>query len=262
MANHDHHEHGKHHVLTDKLVFKIGGLLALLTIITVAVAQVDLGSFNFLVAILVASVKGSLVALFFMNLYYDTKENGLIFSTSFVFLAIFFILTGVDIFFRPEGIYTDGKPVQVAQAASKLKNPWISTPDLVKQGQALYTVNCVSCHGPNGQGDGVAAAALNPKPRNFHSTAGWKNGRKVSMVFKTLKEGLPGTGMASFGTLPSDDRWALTHFVVSLGGAVDKDTPEDFAKAGVDVAGGGGEKVEKSIPVEFAIDRMALPETN
>jgi mono/diheme cytochrome c family protein len=40
-------------------------------------------------------------------------------------------------------------------------------------GKALYDGKgaCASCHGPSGAGDGVAAAALNPKPANFAAGA-------------------------------------------------------------------------------------------
>jgi mono/diheme cytochrome c family protein len=34
-------------------------------------------------------------------------------------------------------------------------------------GQALYGMHCAVCHGGGGTGDGLAAAALNPKPRDF-----------------------------------------------------------------------------------------------
>jgi mono/diheme cytochrome c family protein len=34
-------------------------------------------------------------------------------------------------------------------------------------GAKTYTMYCVTCHGTTGKGDGVAAAALNPKPANF-----------------------------------------------------------------------------------------------
>src|SRR5438477_12657114 len=36
----------------------------------------------------------------------------------------------------------------------------------VDLGAKVYTERCVLCHGPNGKGDGPAAAGLNPKPRN------------------------------------------------------------------------------------------------
>jgi mono/diheme cytochrome c family protein len=39
----------------------------------------------------------------------------------------------------------------------------------VEAGKALYQGKgaCAACHGPAGKGDGVAAAGLNPKPRDF-----------------------------------------------------------------------------------------------
>ncbi|MGK5081895.1 c-type cytochrome [Bdellovibrionota bacterium FG-1] len=152
--------------------------------------------------------------------------------------------------------------VTVAQAGSNLKDPWVSTPELVSHGKALFQAQCAACHGPEGKGNGPAAAVLNPPPRNFSVTTGWKNGRKVSMIFKTLKEGLPGSAMASFGTLPADDRWALTHYVISLNPtAPEQDAPEDFKKAGVDTSGNGVEAIEKSISVDLAIERISTPET-
>jgi mono/diheme cytochrome c family protein len=34
-------------------------------------------------------------------------------------------------------------------------------------GKQAYEVNCASCHGMAGKGDGPISAALNPKPRDF-----------------------------------------------------------------------------------------------
>lgn len=259
MAN-DHDKHTQHHIVPTKVALGIGATLLVLTGVTVAVAHVDLGSLNFLVAMVIATTKALLVALFFMNLLYDRRENGVIFATAFLFLGIFIVLTGTDLFFRGD-VYVQG-PIQVAQARSKLSKPWLSTPELVAHGKELFQIQCVACHGPEGQGNGPAAAALNPHPRNFTQNVGWKNGRKPTMVFKTLKEGLPGSAMASFATLPSDDRWALVAYVLSLGPQpAEKDTLADFAKIGVNPSSeGGGETEAATVPVEFAMKKMAQPE--
>ena len=37
------------------------------------------------------------------------------------------------------------------------------------KGQEVYNTYCALCHGPTGLGDGVAAAALDPKPRDLSS---------------------------------------------------------------------------------------------
>jgi cytochrome c oxidase subunit 4 len=264
MSESHGHDHGKqhhhHHILSLKQCLLTGAALLALTVITVVVAGVDLGKFNFLVAMLIATTKASLVALIFMNLLYDKKENLVIFMTSFLFLAIFLSLTATDLFFRGDVYVKKGGLISAVQAKSKLSKPWVSTPELVAHGHELFTIQCVSCHGTSGQGDGPAAAALSPHPRNFTSAEGWKNGRKASDIFKTLKEGLPPSAMPSFATLPVDDRWALIAFVRSITPNPPETTAADFAKVGIDITkeGGGAAQEEKSIPIDFALERMAV----
>jgi mono/diheme cytochrome c family protein len=88
-----------------------------------------------------------------------------------------------------------------------------STPELVTKGQELYKANCASCHGDEGRGDGTAGAGLNPKPRNFHELEGWKNGPKITEMFKTLEEGIAGGGMVAYEYLPVRDRFAMIHYI-------------------------------------------------
>jgi cytochrome c oxidase subunit 4 len=51
----------------------VWGALVVLTAVTVAVSYVHLGMMNVVVALLIASVKASLVALFFMHLRYESR---------------------------------------------------------------------------------------------------------------------------------------------------------------------------------------------
>lgn len=144
-------------------------------------------------------------------------------------------------------------------SAERIKKPWVATDDIKAHGKKLFEANCVICHGASGMGDGAAAAALNPKPRNFTQDAGWKNGRKPSNIFGTLTTGLG--SMPSFSTLSTDDRWSLAHYVLSLGPKGAEDSAEDIKKAGFDTTKGdyGVDGVEtkpkRTIPIEFAIDR-------
>ena len=254
-----HSQHQHHHILPIPIALTVGGALLVLTVITVALAKVDLGPLNFVVAFFVATVKASLVCLFFMNLRYDRRENAVIFLTSFLFLAIFMVITATDMFFRGDVYVKPGDAAKYAgSTVSKLKNPWIATPELLARGRDQFHLQCVACHGVAGKGDGPAAAALNPHPRDFTQGEGWKNGRKPTLVFKTLKEGLG--NMPSFSSLPADDRWALAHYVMTLGPKpVPQDAPADFAKTGIDPnkAGGSEEKVAE-IPVDIAIERMSV----
>jgi|YelNatPaOPRAMG01_1025707.scaffolds.fasta_scaffold00906_21 mono/diheme cytochrome c family protein len=86
---------------------------------------------------------------------------------------------------------------------------------LIAKGKSLFMNNCVSCHGADGKGDGVAAAALNPKPRNFTSNQGWINGPKISEIFKTLSQGIKGSAMVAFDSFSPEDKFALAQFIRS-----------------------------------------------
>jgi len=70
--------------------------LLVLTAITVSVSRLDLGQFNIWVALFVAVIKGTLVALFFMHLWWDSKFNGVILIAAFFFVALFIGLALLD----------------------------------------------------------------------------------------------------------------------------------------------------------------------
>jgi mono/diheme cytochrome c family protein len=92
------------------------------------------------------------------------------------------------------------------------------TPELLEKGRASFERNCSACHGDRGAGDGIAAAALSPRPRNF-ATERFKNGSKPAQIFETLKKGVPGSAMVPFTNLPEEERWALAYWVAELKGA-------------------------------------------
>ena len=105
-AQHDaagEHGHGTDdgavHAHVSTVLFMIGIFAALifLTVITVAISYVDLGSANTFVAVLVATIKASLVAAFFMHLRYDHPFNAIIFVISFIFLGILMVFSVEDV---------------------------------------------------------------------------------------------------------------------------------------------------------------------
>lgn len=90
-----------------------------------------------------------------------------------------------------------------------------STPEMVEKGKKVYKMNCATCHGDTGKGDGMAAAALKPPPRDL-TKGPFKAGNKPEQLFSTITKGLPGTAMVGYGHLPETDRWAIVHFIGSL----------------------------------------------
>ena len=93
----DGHGHGEPHVLPLSVYFGVWAALVVLTAITVAVSRFDFGSANTVIAMFVATIKGSLVALFFMHLFYDNKLNLIILVSSLVFVSIFFTPVLIDL---------------------------------------------------------------------------------------------------------------------------------------------------------------------
>ena len=103
-----HNDHLAHHAedVEDGLVhvhvhpastyYKVFGALVFFTLLTVGVAQVHLGPWNFIVAVLIATIKASLVASFFMHLKDDNRFNVMIFIGSVVFITVFFVYTMND----------------------------------------------------------------------------------------------------------------------------------------------------------------------
>ncbi len=98
---HDAHDHddGAVHVHIGSNLSYVGIFAALicLTILTVKVSYYDFGKANIVIAMLIATMKASLVAAFFMHLRYDKLFNTLAFLGSFLFLAIFILLTYDDL---------------------------------------------------------------------------------------------------------------------------------------------------------------------
>ena len=90
------------------------------------------------------------------------------------------------------------------------------TADFIAKGKTQYESACASCHGNDGKGDGVAAVALNPKPRNFHSADGWTKGRTFYDIYKSVNDGVPGTGMSAYEFLSPEDRVAIIHYIRTM----------------------------------------------
>jgi mono/diheme cytochrome c family protein len=57
----------------------------------------------------------------------------------------------------------------------------------------VFKTRCVMCHGESGKGDGAAAAALNPKPRNYTDPE-WQKTVTDDQIKKVITGGGPAVG--------------------------------------------------------------------
>ncbi len=93
-------DHAQQHVLSYKLLGGVLVTLIALTGITVGVSYVDLGFFNVPIALLIASVKATVVLLFFMHLKYEGVAIVISFTSTVIFLCIMIGFTFWDVAFR------------------------------------------------------------------------------------------------------------------------------------------------------------------
>ena len=96
------------HISPKSTYYAIFAALMVGTAITVAVAFVNLGVFNFPVAIGIAITKATLVILFFMHAKYSSKLTKLFVGTAFFFLAIMLGLSLTDYLSRGLRTYPGG----------------------------------------------------------------------------------------------------------------------------------------------------------
>ena len=103
-------------------------------------------------------------------------------------------------------------PWAAPESEKNRKSPVAAGPKVVEQGKKVAQVNCTSCHGSTGKGNGPAAMALSPKPADWTS-------KKVQdetdgEIFWKITTGRG--AMPSWKHLPENDRWALVQHIRSL----------------------------------------------
>ena len=112
-----------------------------------------------------------------------------------------------------QGDATTPPPAATATAAK----PAV-TPEILEKGRAIYRANCIACHGEGGKGDGAAAGALKPPPRD-HTDAAYMNTLTDKNIADVIVMGGAIKGrplMPSHPQLRGPDLDALVAFVRSL----------------------------------------------
>ena len=121
---------------------------------------------------------------------------------------------------------------------------YIGTPpapsaELLARGQEVWQqAKCWECHGQTGKGDGPKSDELKDDfgfqslPADL-TTGQFKSGPAVEDIFRTMSTGLSGTPMPSYSdSLPEEDRWALSYYVLALSAFKDPLTgaPEEISE--------------------------------
>jgi mono/diheme cytochrome c family protein len=112
------------------------------------------------------------------------------------------------------GDQADDRPAPPAEFAG-MTNPFEGDDAAATAGKATYDANCASCHGPEGRGDGAAAASLDPPAGNLQETAAeagddyihWRIAK--GGAFEPFNSSMP----AWEGVLSDDQIWQLVTYI-------------------------------------------------
>jgi cytochrome c oxidase cbb3-type subunit I/II len=102
-------------------------------------------------------------------------------------------------------------------SVSVMKIP--ASADFLARGRAVYEQRCIGCHGAKGDGNGLAATFLSPRPRDF--TLGAFKFRSTPSgslptdgdLFRTLTRGVRWTAMPTWHEIPEKDRFAVIQYI-------------------------------------------------
>jgi mono/diheme cytochrome c family protein len=96
-------------------------------------------------------------------------------------------------------------------SAANRPNPVPVNAYTIGLGEKLYVTNCLTCHGPEGKGDGPGAAALEKKPANLGKRIK-ETGEKDGELFWKISEGR--APMVTWKEqLTETQRWELVNYI-------------------------------------------------
>jgi cytochrome c oxidase subunit 4 len=92
MASEEHRQH----IISSGIYVGIWAILMVLTGVTVFASFIELHNWNIVVALTIATIKGTLVVLFFMHLFYSSKLTKVTVITAIFFLFLLLALSMTD----------------------------------------------------------------------------------------------------------------------------------------------------------------------
>jgi len=93
-------ENSSHHIVPYRVYLIILAILILMTGISVAVTQIDLGVITIAVALLLATVKSAFVLIYFMHLKFDNRMFSIMAVGVFLMIGVVIFVTFLDYLFR------------------------------------------------------------------------------------------------------------------------------------------------------------------
>ena len=247
------HGHDEHHdaAAHERHYWKVWVYLVILLVVSVAgplagdAFWADHAALGRLILVLstafgIAVVKAYLVIKNFMHLNIEPKYVAYISGTALAFMGLLFFFVAPDVMKHEGNNWTN----LAAQAAVQRGMGGGETGAVPEEFTAAGTFQntCSPCHGPDGQGNGPAAAALTPRPANFNDAGFWET-RDRAHVIRVITEGGAAVGrspvMAAFGhAFTAEQIEALADHV--LGFRPEVEAPQAIPDAGAQVVPDAG----------------------
>ena len=118
-----------------------------------------------------------------------------------------------------EAVLRPRVPADQIEEVKTWQNPLPATTENIEKGKAIFQGKafCMTCHGRDGKGLGDIEGLRGKLPRNFTDKS-WQAVRTDGELFWILKNGSPGTDMASFIplVLTDEEAWQVLLYVRSL----------------------------------------------
>lgn len=121
-----------------------------------------------------------------------------------------------------QGINQDSAYLKMyAEAGNVLKNPYAATPEILKEGKELYTINCQVCHGEKGEGNGQIVVLPNGQDGPYGAIPPAYATRLPQLtdgnIYFTIAFGKGNMGGYGHVLNPSE-RWKVVHYIKDLAG--------------------------------------------
>lgn len=101
-----------------------------------------------------------------------------------------------------------------------MTNPYEGDADAIAAGAELFATNCATCHGETGEGDGPAAAGLDPKPATLSDPDMMANMTDAYIFWRITEGGVEepfNSAMPAWGpSFTTDQIWQLVSFLRTL----------------------------------------------
>ena len=125
----------------------------------------------------------------------------------------------VTVFGADEAVLRPRVPADQIEEVKTWQNPLPATMENIEKGKAIFQGKafCMTCHGRDGKGLGDIEGLRGKLPRNFTDKS-WQAVRTDGELYWILKNGSPGTDMASFIplVLTDEEAWQVLLYVRSL----------------------------------------------